>query len=733
MKWKLTITTRSFLLAGSGEGSALVDSDIIFHKSGFPYIPARRVKGLLKESAEEVLEILGKEDGEIGRKLAALFGKSGVETNTGKLIFPNLYVEGWAAIKQELYGQADGNGQRHSWDPGAIRAHYTTEIRQTSIAAKTGTAEDGSLRNYRVVNPGQRFVAEITVNKELSEDERRLLEKAALNLRCAGTRRNRGFGNILCKLTPGEEGREPADAKAASLSNGSSLDTAEPEARESLSLSLQTLSPVVLALQLGDQNTVYSEKYISGSRLRGILVQQYMRIRGLEKENAHLDDRFFALFLSGAIIFHPLYFESSIPLPLYVHRFKGADKKDLINVFKNEKEGKKISRALGGTGYCKGKEIQHKEPATSFFFHNSREDRSAGSSTKEQVEGGIFYYEAIEEDQQFSGCLQGPKSLLQDLAATLGRKFRAQAGKSRSAQYGEVALMLSEAQDSGIALVAPSASVTYVLTLESPLVLLNEQGEAEPGEKTLLYYIRSGLVKQSVEKAASVEIRNAAAGFALAEQYNNSWQAKSGKIPVYKEGSSFLLQFDSSVSCVQLAGMQKEDLGEWTEQGFGKIRWEAYEEAPDKYTLDTHDGDTTKQAGEKTKSPAFSNPVLRAIQAKAASEKLSVSEKTAAIKDASEFTRSLNSHLIGRLERMITEIDTREGITTWINALEGKPAWNSLQDARLLKKLQEFDRGGETEKEKLDLSKAYWITFFRTLRKKNKQKKTNQLTNGRTS
>jgi CRISPR-associated protein Csx10 len=705
MKYKLIVTTRSYLLAGSGEGSAMVDTDIVFHKNGFPYIPARRVKGLLKESAEEVLEILGKTEKEIDISMDTLFGKPGAATNTGKLVFANLYVEEWEEIKRELQANAS------SWEAADIRGYYTTEIHQTTINEK-GIAENGTLRNYRVLNPEKTFVAEIVINDNLSPKEEDILEKAALNLRYAGTRRNRGFGNIRCTILP-VANEEDVTAKLTVTGN-------------TLCVSIHTLSSIVLALQLGDQNTIYSEKHISGSRLRGILAQQYISTKKLDRKNAHLDENFYALFLSGAITFNTLYFENSIPLPLYIHRFKGDEKEPLINVFEKKKDEKRITRTLGGTGYSAEGIIEKKEPITTFFFHNSREDRSAGRSTKDQVEGGIFYYEAIDEGQTFSGCLQGPQKLLQELSSVIGAIFRSQVGKSRSAQYGEVKGTLSNVEDNDTSSFAESGINTYVLSLESPLVLLNEYGEPEPGEKTLLYCIRKklGLQDSSEKTTPSIKIEKAAAGFSFTEQYNASWQAKSGKIPVYKEGSSFLLILPVNKELLDI--MQKEGLGEWTELGFGKIRLEAQEKAFNTYEIKKNNSEGVKHVRINEKGPK----ILQDIRDKAVKKKLRLIQETDGINRARAFRKSLNNHLVGRLERMIVEKNTRNDIITFINSLKDKPAWDALKNARLLEELLAFNVGGNEDEEKLEQAKAYWISFFRTLRKVNKQKKLPS--NGRT-
>src|SRR5690606_20005091 len=74
-----------------------------------------------------------------------------------------------------------------------------------------------------------------------------------------------------------------------------------------LSVQLTTLSPIVLALLHGDQNTVFTEKHISGNRLRGLLAEAFMKKYNLTKTTAHNNPDFFNIFLSGKVHFGSLY------------------------------------------------------------------------------------------------------------------------------------------------------------------------------------------------------------------------------------------------------------------------------------------------------------------------------------------------------------------------------------------------------------------------------------------
>ena len=53
---KLKITLKSDLCVGSGYSFAgIIDSDICYDDCGFPYIPAKRIKGCLREAYETLL------------------------------------------------------------------------------------------------------------------------------------------------------------------------------------------------------------------------------------------------------------------------------------------------------------------------------------------------------------------------------------------------------------------------------------------------------------------------------------------------------------------------------------------------------------------------------------------------------------------------------------------------------------------------------------------------------
>ncbi len=688
MSYILTLTTESYLLTGSGEGGVLIDADVVFHNTGFPIIPARRLKGMLKESMEEILEIYGKPESEVKAVITNLFGESGKATYEGKLLFHNLMLPDWEQIAKEVAT----NAACDAFKPNFIKTYFTAEIQQTAIGREgekgeiEGVAKKRSLRNYRVIKPEVSFEGLLETTTQLTQEEDTFLKRAVLNLRYAGTRRNRGFGKVKCKI----ETLQPK------LSNNPKL---EIEQSGKLNVTITTQSSVVLAEQLGEQNTVFTRKYIAGNQLRGLLANAFIREKSLSTSNAHLDVDFFDIFLSGKVHFGNLSFSEAQPIPLYLHKYKLDKTKEPISVFDKSDKDNEITKSVGGTGSFDGSVIKTNgfTPKTTFNFHNSRMNRAAGRSKEDDAETGIFYYESLNEGQDFHGEISGDSTLISKLAETLSEQFNAKLGRSRSAQYGSVSVKLnSEGQTDGTQSLTQGV---YVMTLQSPLVLLNDYGVPMPTAATLSGALGSGT---TVDKAA--------VAFTYVEQFNAVWQAKSDKVPAFKEGSSFLVSLAENTT-------MPEQLGEWTEQGFGRVKIEPYKSGVEYEIEEKIDNPLAPSENAKN----VSSEIVRELLAAFNDENRQLEVKSNAIADAQKAKR-INNHLIGRMERLFERSGSEREIFAWIKETQGKPAGDALKKPDLVDYDHRFDmRTSQENKGNWPLQKLYWLTFFQTLRKINKK------------
>lgn len=713
---KLSIETKSYLLSGSGEGSILIDADVVYHKNGFPFIPARRVKGLLRESLQEVMEIEGKDDLITEKTLDDLFGKQGDAVNNGKLIIHNFYLENWEIIKLGLIEAIDQYPL--AFQPELIRQNYTSEIQQTAIDPEAGVAKKRSLRNYRVLNPELLFIGTLATSK-IEPDLYGLLEKAVLNLRYAGTRRNRGFGKVECKLI--KDG-----SNVAVKGSGNDIQITGNK----ISVKMKTLSPVVLALQLGDQNTVFTESHISGSRLRGLLASLYIQKNSLTQPEK--DPCFRKLFLSEAIKFGALRFENAEPIPLNIHTVKKNAKSPGYDVFNSnttldEKSSllkDEITKPVKGSGLWENEEIKKLEPSTTFYFHNTRMNRAAGKSTDDDKTGGIFYYESIDEDQEFSGLISGNSEDLKELVKAFGNNLLAGIGRSKSVQYGQVEVEFSNYnKDKTPESSFKSGAKQEVLFIcQTPLIFLNEFGFPNPNGKEL---------KKALEEATGAKVNhitNVAASIVMIEQYNSVWKAKSGKIAAFAEGSVFLINmYLTNDATERLLTLSDEGFGEWRNQGFGKIRVMPYKDFPTQFKI--AEAEKKTYAVSKGSNFKLSNSELIKILGTYKKEEQRVIIRSRAIEKVQGNFKVLNeklkNHLIGRLEAVINEKKSKSELAKWLESIKGKPADEALIKARLKKDLEGFDTmvdiiDKQNDIDRFELAQIYWLTFFQTLRKMKK-------------
>lgn len=200
-------------LIGSGEGwGATIDTDVVFDDIGLPYVPAKRMKGCLRESAVEVAEMFecSKLDYATIKDIDVLFGKTG-QSRPSSLSFSNCNISDYNSNKQWLEWISTNNTGFLSKE---LVLSTFTSLRQQTTIDQNGIAKDGSLRTSRVLKRGLTFFGNIESHDEIDDRLLSFLVLAAINLRYIGTSRNRGFGLIRCTFY---DGAEPLNEKYLNL------------------------------------------------------------------------------------------------------------------------------------------------------------------------------------------------------------------------------------------------------------------------------------------------------------------------------------------------------------------------------------------------------------------------------------------------------------------------------------------------------------------------------------
>lgn len=212
--YAVTIHVESPLSLGGGQGDVNVDSSVIHDEFGVPYFPAKRLRGLLYESAVEVVEMAERCGKPFLTKCIVDELFHHVEDTPVRLIIQNFYLQGYETMRADWkYIQ---QAYKKYIRPEQVLEAYTSLRYQTEIDAQTGVAKDHSLRNIRVVNAPLAFSGSIEVQSG-TNDHVEALALALQNLRGAGQKRNRGFGKISCRMADQDKWVEKALRKGGML------------------------------------------------------------------------------------------------------------------------------------------------------------------------------------------------------------------------------------------------------------------------------------------------------------------------------------------------------------------------------------------------------------------------------------------------------------------------------------------------------------------------------------
>lgn len=192
----VTIEVVSPIHLGSDQANVNVDADIVHDEFGFPYFPGKRFKGLLYESALEVVEMfalsgIADEKSSPLEKIFHRQSESGV-----RLVVPNFYI--LPAAEYETFCAEWKYLQRQYpeiFTAKDVLNTFTSLRYQTRL--ENGVADKHTLRNLRVLDAGTKFFGAMTL-LNADEEIRDLLALAIKNLQASGTKRNRGFGRIKC-------------------------------------------------------------------------------------------------------------------------------------------------------------------------------------------------------------------------------------------------------------------------------------------------------------------------------------------------------------------------------------------------------------------------------------------------------------------------------------------------------------------------------------------------------
>ncbi|MCP4691516.1 MAG: hypothetical protein GY859_25955, partial [Desulfobacterales bacterium] len=300
-----------------------------------------------------------------------------------------------------------------------------------------------------------------------------------------------------------------------------------------LSYRITSLAPLVISGGHGDMNMVSTGEYIPGTTVLGLLAGRFIKETGSGKP--HEDDKFNHWFLAGGLTFGAACIASDPdagsgkaywPTPVSIRRDKH---KDLVyDMLFHESEKDLETRAARRFCNLDGGGFKTMDVNTDLNFHHAR-DRQKGIP----LEGRIFNYESINPGQRFEGEISGAPEDLLGLVKTLGRRWTAYAGRSRSVQYGAVKFEILDDAPAAV----PAAPRTEIdkngrlsLTLLSDAILYNDCGFPTADKETAQKYLGGVKIIKAFIKTRRVE------------NFISVWRLKKPTEVCLSAGSSFLLE-----------------------------------------------------------------------------------------------------------------------------------------------------------------------------------------------
>lgn len=510
---KIVLTLKSDLCASSGQAfSNIVDSDIVTDSFGLPYIPARRIKGCLRDAAEYIESSI----------IDKLFGESG-KSDSGLLKIGNGYLKDREALESVLAARKD-------FPPQRVTELFTDIKAQTAI--ERDTAKDNSLRFTRTLShylPYSReeetsFVFNIS---GVAEEYRQEFENICKALRHIGLMRTRGLGFVSARY------EHEADNNPNTIPN-----TFERNGCYYLPLHIELTEPLLIATQ---DNTECLE-YVPGTAVLGA----FARLAVLSGMN---DEEFSDIFLSGKVRFNNLYISDeggtrTIPAPHFMRKLKSTDpERDgrIVTEFDKPENGIDTPKLLKEKTVSASEFTRVIDVSTETQYHHSRGNDSI-LYTQDSISAGQYLYGEVESED--STLLDKLVELLKTGDFRLGRSKTAQYSGCRVLGYAPV----EKRHD------RPSSGKT-IFALESDIILFDDSGvnTVDPEE------LRKAL---NIPKETEVKFD---LGFKLIHGYNAKRNMRNLPVAAFAMGSTVAVMGSVSEQTELLVGSRLSE-------GFGRVK-----------------------------------------------------------------------------------------------------------------------------------------------------------------
>ncbi len=577
-------------VSDGGVYNSMLDTDICYDRYGFPYIPAKRIKGCLRECALELI------DWEEKIRSDEIFGSGGKRQNAGKIRISDAILSDCREYAEEVR-EYDGSTLYH---PQNVLNCYSYIRTQTGIDYETGAADDKSLRTIRVADKGLRFESEIEIDDGYYEE----LKKCVEIFTNMGIGRTRGLGEIRCELEPAaarNPGSETSGGDGAAVAAENCPENEEDAVVLFYRLDLE--EPMVCkSVNGGEARTL---DYIEGSKILGIILGRLREkgedigafLDGIQTEAAvssegnasctekTSDSSASPLIVSNAYLTEVVKEKQPggrerkrrlTEVPAYIYGIKNDDSAYINKLCgENSNEQRQLNSMKHCYVYMDERGVLHKADVRleERYHHRRPDDKSIGRAVK--VEGGdsdFYQISSISQDQSFSGYIRGSREQIAKIREVLAADPACRAGYGSSAEYGKSRIYVTGRSRRLNREKYETDRIVAVLT--SPAIVYSEKA---------MYSVRSADLLEEVLAACGlkthdVESYTSYVKYTMLGGFNVTWGFRKPVISAFDQGTALDIKLCRKVS------IDVENpifIGERNLEGYGECRIEAADVRPE--------------------------------------------------------------------------------------------------------------------------------------------------------
>lgn len=510
----------------------MVDMDVVYDENGIPYIPAKRIKGCIREAALEMVEI-----GIIEKKqYERIFGKEG--NSRAAFTLSNAYITGYSEAVEALQACS----HRELVSQQNVLNQYTYMRTQTSVDLETGVADENSLRTLRVVKKGLVFEADCEVCDQTENLE--VFKQAVSLVKHMGMSRTRGLG--LVNLTLEE----------TSSTNIQHVKIKKEQLSEKNKIIYEIKLKSAMICKSAKGNQADTQDYIAGSKVLGLIAgalgsDKYKELVGQEDE----------LIVSNAYILN--HEQRCVPgrISLQKEKDQPYDKNGEMIVLDMlyEPDVSKKQMTPANIDYIDKNGVKTDVITEISYHHQRAKDKSIGRATGENDGSSFYQLCSISAGQSFGGYIYANKEQAERIINAVNRLGNVRMGYGRSSEFGAVDFELNS-----VIPVEKKENIVHeaVLTLTADMILYNENGVLTTEIKELKKYL------EEILDVSDIEIRNPFLQFVTVGGFNVTWGRRKPIFNALGKGTTMIL---SSKKGFNIDVLNHTFIGERVAEGYGEV------------------------------------------------------------------------------------------------------------------------------------------------------------------